>query len=597
MEKILMIDGHNIYNYFMSGARKIIYNERDLNSINVFPVADGDTGTNLALTMRVVLQNSKKDKNISKTLTSISEVATENAYGNSGMIFAEYLNGFAREAKSKTEINLLEFIDIAEKASEYAYNAVASPKEGTILSVMREWSSELRTLIHISNFETILDESINKVRILVEKTKYQLKVLSDNNVVDAGAKAFLFFLEGIHEFINKGEVLDIYEVENVQLDNHENFIPVNQDIEHRYCTQFYIESNRSKKEYQEKLMSLGDSLVITGNDRRYKIHIHTNYPDKVLNLISDDNKILSQKIEDMKLMNSIIHNKKAKIGIVTDSIADIPQSIIDEEQITVIPLNLICDSIVYLDKITMRPEEFYQKLNQYKMNPTSAQPSVRVMEKTFSMLLNHYDSIIGIFVSQKMSGTYNNAAKVAKKLSEEGKKITAIDSKLNSAAQGLLILEAVNLLKKGLNHDDIVSELNRVKENIRIFVSVDDLSSMIKGGRIPKRLGFILKLVKLKPVVSIDKKGNGMVYKKTFSKKSAVDKILNRVKTDLKNEGIKNYSLVYSDADSKGDIGILESRLKNILNKDPDYIAPISAVVGLNAGKGCVAVAYVKGSA
>ncbi len=595
MENTLIIDGHNIYNYFISGARKIIYNERDLNSINVFPVADGDTGTNLALTMRVVIENSRKDKNIFKTLSSISEVATENAYGNSGMIFAEYLNGFAEETKAKTEISLLEFVDLTEKAFQYAYQAVASPQEGTILSVMRGWAAELKCLMPTSSFEAMLGKSINKVRLLVEKTKTQLKVLSDNNVVDAGAKAFLFFIEGILEFIVKGEVVNDDVDEHLQLASHENLLPVDQEIVHRYCTQFYIESKIPKQAYKKKLNSLGDSLVITGNNQRYKIHVHTNCPDQVLDIISADSKILSQQIEDMKLMNSIIHRRKASIGLVTDSIADIPQALIDREQVTVIPVNLICDSVVYLDKITMKPAEFYQKMNHYKMNPTSAQPSINTIEKALSRLLDHYDSIIGIFVSKKMSGTYNNAVKAAKRLAKEGGKISIVNSKLNSAAQGLLVLEAASLIEQGLNHNDIVSELNRIKNNIRIFVSVDDLSSMIKGGRISKNLGLILNLVKLKPVVSIDKNGNGIVFKKTFSRKGALEKIFKQVKKDFKKEGIKNYSLVFSD--NKDDTAMLESRLKQILNKDPDYISPISAVVGLNAGKGSIAVAYVKGGA
>ena len=154
----ISIDGNSIYNYFISGAQKLIYSEKDLNSINVFPVADGDTGTNLALTMKMIISDSKKDKDISKTLSSISDIATENAYGNSGMIFAQFLNGFAKETEFKAEISIQEFAEIAEKASEYAYEAVASPKEGTILSVMRDWSKSLKAKLNHSDFEKTIHQ-------------------------------------------------------------------------------------------------------------------------------------------------------------------------------------------------------------------------------------------------------------------------------------------------------------------------------------------------------------------------------------------------------------------------------------------------------
>ncbi len=593
MLNTMTIDGHSIYNYFTSGAQKIIYNEKDLNSINVFPVADGDTGTNLALTMKMVISNSIKHKNISKALSSISEVATENAYGNSGMIFAEYLNGFASETKAKSEINFQEFIEIADKASQYAYRAVSSPKEGTILSVMRGWAKEMKNMLESSSLEEVFHHSINKSRLLVEKTKSQLKVLNDYNVVDAGAKAFLLFIEGIFDFIKKGEVENNFSAQEFKLENHKNFIVKNNEIINRYCSQFYIESETSQEVYKDKLEKLGDSLVITGTGKRYKIHVHTNHPNEVLSVISSESKILSQKIEDMKLANSIINNKKSNTAIVTDSIADIPQDILDKHQITVIPLNLICDSLVYLDKLTITPEEFYNKIDAYKMNPTSAQPSISVIEKTFSHLFNYYDSIVGIFVSGKMSGTYNNAVKAAKKVAAEGKNISIIDSKLNSAAQGLLVLEAARLAEQNLDIKIVEEKLNSLKKKIRIFVSVDDLSHMIKGGRIPKTLGVILNMVKLKPVVSIDQNGNGTVHKKTLSTKSALDKIISEMKNDFKNEGIKSYSLVYSD--NKDDLKNLSAQINSFTHSDPEYVTPISPVVGLNAGKGSFAVAYVKG--
>ena len=588
----LTINGNNIYNYFISGAKKLIYSEKALNSINVFPVADGDTGTNLALTMKMVIANAKKDAQLYKALLSISEAATENAYGNSGMIFAQFLNGFAAESGLKAEISLSEFADIAAKATKYAYEAVASPKEGTILSVMRDWAQDFKSKLHLDDFGQVLTQSIESARGFVEQTRERLKVLMEHNVVDAGAKGFLIFLEGILEFVTKGEVEASAEiVESSVMEQHINVTSATEVLKNRYCSQFFIESEKELKQLKSMITDFGDSLVVTGRNNKHQIHIHTDVPQLVMQALAKEETILSQKIEDMKLTNALIYRKKHDIGLITDSIADVPQTFLDEAQVTVIPVNLICDSVAYLDKLTMTPELFYEQIDLYKMNPTSAQPSYGAVEKALLSLCEHYSSIIGVFVSQKMSGTYNNAKKAAQKLSAQGKKITVINSISNSGGEGMLLMEAARLIEKGERYDDIVTKLEQRKADTRIYVSVRDLSHMIKGGRISKVTGFILSKIKLQPVISIDRKGNGMVFKKTLKQKAAVSQIVSAFKKDEAKRGIQNYSIVYSDKieDTEG----LAKRLEAVCGKKPDYIAPISPVVGLNAGAGSFAVAYI----
>ncbi len=590
--KIQNIDGHSIYNFFISGANNLIYNEHSLNKINVFPVADGDTGTNLALTMKSIVTKSVKHDNFNKSMTSISEIAIENAYGNSGMIFAQYLNGFAVESKEKESLTISEFIDIAGKAVLYAYEAVVNPKEGTILSVMKDWTSELKNNLSISDFEKMFEMSVHKAKDFVDQTKYKMKVFLDNDVVDAGAKGFLIFLEGMLEFIKSGKTPAFSNTDDFKLEEHINIVTNTEVTENRYCSQFYIETKKKPAFFKNELKDLGDSVVITGSENRLKIHIHTDNPEKTMSFLAKEETIISQKIEDMKLKANIIHRRKNTIGIVTDSIADLPQSFIDNEQITVIPINLICDTNVYLDKITITPSQFYENINKYKMNPTSAQPSSTVFENTFSDLLNYFDSVIGIFVSNEMSGTYKSAKRTALTFSEKGKKITVINSKLNSSAEGLLVMKAAELINQGLAHDEVVEKINNTIKDIHIFVSINDLSNMIKGGRISKTQGFILSKIHLKPVISIDESGKGVIYEKTFNRKSAVKKILNRIKTDMLLKGIEKYAIVYSDL--KSDITEFKSQLIKLTGMQPAYVEPISPVVGLNAGLGAFAVAYIK---
>jgi DegV family protein with EDD domain len=190
-----------------------------------------------------------------------------------------------------------------------------------------------------------------------------------------------------------------------------------------------------------------------------------------------------------------------------------------------------------------------------------------------------------------MSGTFNSADKVAKKLAQEGKKITIVDSKLNSNAEGLLVGEAARLIDEGYSHEEVVDKVGKLTDKIRIYVSLKDLTPMIKGGRISKTAGFVLGTLKLQPVVSIDKNGKGIVPYKTFSQKAAVKKILEQIKKDKKQFGIKKYSLVYSD--KIDDIKVFKQKLIKLIGFEPEFITQISPVVGLNAGKGAFAVSYL----
>ena len=588
----LTINGNHIYNFFISGAKKLICHEKALNSINVFPVADGDTGTNLALTMKMVIANAKQDEALYRSLASISEAATENAYGNSGMIFAQFLNGFAAESGLKAEISISEFADIAAKATKYAYEAVESPKEGTVLSVMRDWAAEFKARLHLADFEQALKQSVESARGFVEQTQERLKVLMVNNVVDAGAKGFLIFLEGMLEFIIKGEVAETAALDDTaEMETHINLTNSEPVLTNRYCSQFYVESDKTPDGLKAMVADFGDSLVVTGLQNRRQIHIHTDRPHRVMQALAREETVLSQKIEDMKLTNDLIYRKKHKIGLVTDSIADVPQELLDKAQVTVIPVNLICDSVAYLDKLTMTPKLFYEQIDLYTMNPTSAQPSYGTIEKAFLKLTEQFDSVIGVFVSQKMSGTFGNAQKAAKKLSAQGKRITVVNSISNSAGEGMLLLEAARLIDRGYSHDDVVKKLESRKADTRIYVSVRDLSHMIKGGRVSKVAGFILNMIKLKPVISIDRKGGGIVFKKTLTQKAAVDAIAAEFKKDFLSRGIQEYAVVYSDREADADM--LRAKLYGICGVEPAYVAPISPVVGLNAGAGSFAVAYL----
>lgn len=587
-----MIDGHKLYDFVASGAQNLIVNEHNLNRINVFPVADGDTGTNLALTMKNILSNAKKDVSAKLTMNSIAKVALESAYGNSGMIFAQYLNGLAIEIGDKESISQEEFALATQSAVKYAYEAVASPKEGTILTVMKEWSTQLKDNM-AGEFEHVFETSITNAKKVVDQTKFKLKVLLDNDVVDAGAKGFYYFIEGIGQFIKTGN-LETLKFKAAQMEEFPEIHPDTNVGEFKYCSQFLVESKKDKSYFQKLLSPFGDSLVVTSKDDHVQVHLHAKSPELVMEALVNEGTVLSHKIDDMQLQANLKFQPKNKITIITDSIADVNRDFLEQENIVVIPLNLIVDSTVYLDKLTMTPDLFYRHLDDYRMNPTSAQATIETIERLFNQVLQSADEIIGIFVSAKMSGTFNNIQRVVSRMNLEGKKVKLIDSKVNSIAQGLLVAQLAKWRNEGFSFDELVEKTEQAIANTHIYVSVKDLKYMLRGGRVSKVQGFILSKLDLKPVISIDTQGKGEIYKKTLSQKKAVSLILKKIKEDMDTKGISMYGLVY--ADNPDDLTQFANQVEQIIGKKPAYIEAISPIVGLNAGKGAFAIGYIKGT-
>jgi DegV family protein with EDD domain len=586
---IYVIDGSELYSYVVSGAKNIIVNEANLNRINFFPVPDGDTGTNLSLTMNSILVSASHGPHVSSTMRSISDIAADHAYGNSGMIFAQYFNGLSQALSSKDSLTPEEFIASLKSSAAFAFRSVANPKEGTILTVMREWAIHLETHLE-EDFAKRVEHSLIHLKTAVQKTKQQLKVLRDHNVVDAGAMAFYYFVEGIAKFLKVRTLDDQQYAAAVLEEVNENLTSL--DIgEYRYCTQFLVRSKSSLASIQNRLSDLGDSLVLGSTEEHISIHLHTNHPQQVMNRLLEEGRVSSHKVDDMFLQARLIHQPISKTVIVTDSIADLPQQFIDENQIVVIPMNLIVDSVVYMDKLTMHPEDFYAKLDDYTMNPTSSQATPQLIERTFRQLLQNYDQILGIFVSAKMSGTYDRIKSISDRLRNEGKQIEILDSKVNSAAEGLLVIEAANLRKTGVSFTELVAHMKKRIDDVRIYVSVKDLKYMLKGGRVSKTTGFILSKLKLQPVISIDRSGKGEIFAKSLTQRSALKTILTTLRKDFETKGIDSYALVY--ADDPKDLSEFRKQCESILGKAPAYIESISPIVGLNAGKGSIAIAYL----
>jgi dihydroxyacetone kinase-like predicted kinase len=223
---------------FIAGAKKVIAHQVELNRINVFPVNDGDTGTNLASTIRAVIESLHPHRSYKITADRIAEATLMNARGNSGIIFAQFFYGLSLETGNLRSITLREFAESIQRAVRYIYEAIANPVEGTMLTVIKEWADFIyNSWQKFSDFAALLLSSYEVLKVSLLETKTKLKILTKNNVVDAGAKGFVLFVEGIIDYMQTRNFRELIQIkaENAALPKMEEVISENVDF--RYCTE------------------------------------------------------------------------------------------------------------------------------------------------------------------------------------------------------------------------------------------------------------------------------------------------------------------------------------------------------------------------
>ena len=591
---LVEMDGRRLYYTFIAGARKVIEHQVELNKINVFPVNDGDTGTNLASTIRAVIDSLHPHKSYKITADRIAETSLINARGNSGIIFAQFLYGMSMETGNFKTVNIAQFAESIKNSIRYIYEAIANPVEGTMLTVIRDWADYIYENRHrITDFNELFLGSVKILNKSLIETKTKLAVLARANVVDAGARGFVLFIEGIIEFITKRNIKELVQAkaETALFEKIEESIP--QEVEFRFCSEALIKNcTADNKTMHSILNKYGDSIVVAGSDRMKRLHVHTNTLADLFNELRKTGTISFQKADDMVRQSDVVYNRRWKIAIVTDSTCDLSQELIDHYQVNMLPININFGENHFLDKVTIKPDQFYSMLDEDIEYPKSAQVNEKSFTNLYSHLASHYDSVIAIHLSDKLSGTFGSSLKAAKAISAEFKKpISVINSKSLSGALGLVVLRAAKAIEEGYSHEKVVELTKSWVEKVKILVSVKDLKYLIKGGRLSTTRGLIAKILNVNPIVSVDESGKAVVFDKSFNQKATMEKVIAHVKKNTEEKKIWNYIILHAHNEDAADWYI--EKMEEITSLKPVSVVNISPVIGANVGIGAAAVAFL----
>lgn len=588
------INGKFLYYAFIAGGNRILQNQVEINRINVFPVNDRDTGTNLASTIRSVIDNIKPHKSYKTTVNNIADAALSGARGNSGVIFAQFLHGLSRETLNKPIITLPEFAESVKKSIPYIYDAIANPVEGTMLTVIKEWSDFLNARKEAAHdFKNVIIDSMAVLEKSLAETTLKLKALNRSGFVDAGAKGFVLFIRGIIDFIVNRNIRSLAVAPNETLSLIHTEELSDEEITHRFCTEAIIRNlNISKTELQDLLSNNGESVVVAGSETFCRMHVHTNHPAELFHRLKDSGTITFQKVDDMVRQQEAATRRKWNIALVTDSTCDLSQELIDYYQIHIVPINLNFGDSHYLDKVTIHPGQFYDLLETHAEFPKTSQINEQAFTNLYSHLASHYDAVIAVHLTGQFSGTYANSLRAGQRISKEfNKPVHVIDSKNLSGALGLLVLKTARNIEAGEELESIVDSLKRDITQSKIFVSVRDLKYMIRGGRVSGPKGFIASALGINPVISMDNNGKSMLFGQTFSQAASLNKIYSHIKKISAGKSVWNYIILH--AHNPEGARQAEEKMAEITGLKPVSVVDISPVIGMHAGSGAVAVSLL----
>ncbi|MCH2472603.1 MAG: DegV family EDD domain-containing protein [Gemmatimonadetes bacterium] len=576
----------------------------ELNRINVFPVPDGDTGTNLALTVRAIADHLRAGdaRGVAEVAHEAAQAAVLGARGNCGMILSHFLLGFADDLSGLERIDTGRFATALNAGAVNLQEALETPVEGTILTVMRD-TAEAAAASGDPDFAPLLELLLQEARGSLARTPDLLPVLKKAGVVDAGAKGFVSLLEGVLLFMN-GDPLVSLASEAAQTDDAAAVARAEypgEEEQYRFCTEALVrgEGLPTQGDAREVLRELGDSLIVIRSDDVLKVHVHTDEPEQVFTYLRGVGNLVTHKAEDMRAQHAAMeraadgHIQLARrpVTVVTDSAADLPEEVVRAHGIHVTPLVLVDGDRTYRDGVDISAEEFHLRLASDAELPTTSQPAPADFLDTFGRAAEEGEAVVGVLAGSSLSGTFRSGEAAASRF--HGAPVCLADSLGASLLQGLLVLKACELAELAWAPSDIVKEIDRIRTQSGILFTVDTFDRLIASGRIRRGRAFLGRVFGIKPILQLSVTGKVEPVGKALGMDRAGDELMKLLRQRIPT-GVEKVRFGVVHVGAPDVVGPATARLRAEYGDHVEILtAPVTPVIATHLGTGAWGVAYV----
>ena len=582
-----------------SGIHRVILEQEHLNTINVFPVADGDTGTNLSLSLSASLPALEVSDAtpLHRLLANIADLLLDGARGNSGAIMAQFFQGLSDAAEELKEFGLRSVANVVTRGSEYAHDAIADPKPGTILSVIASFAKSLADQSESGiGIGRAFRQALAAAQEALIRTETELEVLRKAGVVDAGARGFVVMVEGIYDHLVDNKPTERPALVDMLATAADAPMPGDElDLQFRYCTECMIsgaEINRRK--LREALSGLGNSLVIAGTSRKAKVHIHVNEPASVFELARRYGTISGEKADDMQRQQHTSHSNTEQFAVITDTAADISEEDMERLDIHVVPLRVQFGDRGYLDKISITGEAFYDELRNSPVAPTSSQPSPGDFRRQYQFLASHFADVVSLNLTGTVSGTLQAAETAAGRVNARGK-IHVVNTLNASTGQGLLAVFAAECAANGKSVAATLEAIRELIPHTLTFALVDDLSYAVRGGRVPRWAKTIADTLHLTPVLRTTPDGRVVPGGVLPGRKNSLRHFARFVAAHVDKNRPVRVGIGHAICEDKAlELqSLLTARLPNL---ERCSIAEMGAAIGVHCGPGSLVIGIMPGA-
>lgn len=487
---IAYLDGHRLARLLGAGAARLLAGRAHLDRINVFPVPDGDTGTNLALTFAAVAEQlaAQPTRHAGEVLVLAADAALDGARGNSGAIFAQYLQGLAAALRDQPRLVPADLLRGLGTAHAWARSALEDPRDGTVLTAMAALAGEAAVDgaggPAGDDFVAFFAERLAACRVAVASTRETLAPLRRAGVEDAGALALLILLEGMGDALKPGLAPPApAPAEDPPLRVHLE-AGAAAPGGGRYCTECLVAgAGIDAAGLRRELAAVADSVVVVGGGDRVRVHAHVDVPGQVFAIARRHGSVSGEKADDMARQERALLAGGRRVAVVTDSGADLPAGDFDELGVHLVPMRVHLGARSFLDKVELGPAALLRELAANPGQATTSQPAPGDFRRAYALLSSHFEHVVSISISGRLSGTLQAAGAAARQ--GTAGRITVIDSRSASVGQGLVVRAAAERARAGASPAEVTAAAEDAAGNTRTYGAIRDLRHAVRGGRIP----------------------------------------------------------------------------------------------------------------
>jgi DegV family protein with EDD domain len=508
---IAYVDGPRLSRSLFAAADWVAAGRDEINRINVFPVPDGDTGTNFSLTLRAVADALRAlgDAPLPETARTAARAAILGARGNSGMMLAHFLMGFSEALGDCEQATARDIAAGLRHGADRLYESLDDPREGTILTVARAAAAAAaRAATDSADIGEFMSRLLGEAEQALARTPELMAVLKEAGVVDAGGKGFVRMLEGVVRFIEGDPILPASPDAAPPAVMPAALIEVAVERDFQYCTEVLVRGEQlpPANEVRAAMHNFGGSVQVALMADVLKLHVHTDTPEAVFSYAARWGRIETTKAEDMRAQHRrLSHVERRPVAVVVDSSADLADGVLDRHHIAIVPLQVVFGSEIFRDRVELRPDEFYRRLRSAKDLPTTSQPAPAEFVRVFRDALQEADEVVAVLLSAALSGTHRAGAAAAKAAGLSN--VAVVDSGSVSLGAGMLALRAAELAESGWRGADIVTELERLRAQTGAFITVDRYDNLLRSGRVTRGKAWVAGLLDVKPILSLDEAG------------------------------------------------------------------------------------------